>query len=329
MTESRTASPAGEPVAAIDCGTNSTRLLVVDGAGATLVRLTNITRLGQGVDENRSLRQDAIERTVEVLRSYRKIMDDHGVGRFRITATSAARDATNRDVFFAACEDAIGVRPELLPGVEEGRLSFAGATMGLDPDGGPFLIADIGGGSTELATGSIPGGSAGSSVEVRSLDIGCVRLTERFLLDDPPPEAQLVEAAAAVSAVLAGARAEVPAFDHARTFVGVAGTVSAVATMALGLAEYDRDRVHHARISRGAVDQVLHQLAAVPLAERRQRPGLEPQRADVIVGGTVVLETLMQVFGFEECLISESDILDGLTGTLLASQAGTAPHATR
>lgn len=313
------AESGGGPVAAIDCGTNSTRLLIADRTGVPLERLMTITRLGQGVDQTKALREDAVSRTVDVLRRYRQLMDRYGVARLRITATSAARDATNREAFFAACEDAVGARPELLKGAEEGRLSFVGATAGMDPRLGPFLIADIGGGSTELAVGdaSLDAADPERRIEVRSLDVGCVRLTERFLVDDPPTAAQIDRAAATVAELLDDARQQVPAFGRARTFLGLAGTVSAVATMALGLDRYDRDRVHHARIDRATVGRLRRELAALPLAERRQRPGLEAERADVIVGGIVVLETLLRAFDLRECLVSEADILDGLASTLL------------
>ena len=209
------------PVAAIDCGTNSTRLLVAGPGGVTLVRLMQITRLGRGVDRTRRLAPDAIERTLSVLRDFRAVLDENGVGRVRMTATSAARDATNREDFLAAAADIVGVRPELLAGEEEGRLSFRGATAELPPSSAPWLVADIGGGSTEL----IAGGEAGGRPEaVRSLDVGCVRISERFLPSDPPdagadrrPPGPLSGTSWRLST---GPK---PAFGRAATLVGLAG----------------------------------------------------------------------------------------------------------
>jgi exopolyphosphatase/guanosine-5'-triphosphate,3'-diphosphate pyrophosphatase len=298
-------------VAAIDCGTNSTRLLVADDEGRTLERLMHITRLGAGVDASRRLAPDAIERTVSVLRDYRTAMDRHGVKRVRMTATSAARDASNRDEFFAAAEAAVGAAPELLSGDEEGRLSFRGATSSLDPADGPYLVADIGGGSTELIVGTTePTGT-------RSLDIGCVRLTEKFLPSDPPQPEELSNALGFVHDLLEDTVRDVPAMLDAPRLVGVAGTVTTVAAVEIGLQTYDRDRIHHFVLTRHAVEDVFRTLATEPRADRIHNPGLEEARADVIVGGTVVLVALMRYFKFDTCLVSESDILDGLVMSLL------------
>ena len=297
------------PAAAIDCGTNSTRLLIARPGGPQLERVNRITRLGQGVDRTRRLAPEAIERTAAALRDYRRLMDRHGVGPVRMTATSAARDATNRDEFFDEAERIVGVRPELLAGVEEGRLSFAGATADLDPAGGPWLVVDIGGGSTELVIGP---GEDGGPVAVRSLDMGCVRLTERFLADDPPTAAQMAAARAHVVALLDEAVAAQPAFGGGATMVGLAGTVACLAAVDQELDGYDRDRVHHYRLSADRVGAVLDRLAVMTAAERRRVPGVEADRADVIVGGTIVLAEVMSRFGFDGCLTSEADILDGL-----------------
>jgi len=328
-------------VAAIDCGTNSTRLLVAGPGGATLDRLMVITRLGAGVDRDRRLDPEAIVRTVEVLADYRKLIDHHGAGRVRMTATSAARDATNRESFFAAAADVIGVRPELLSGDEEGQLSFAGAVAAIRGGGvpGPYLVADIGGGSTELAAGSgqaggpgLAGGSgqAGDSGQaggsggtpraaaVRSLEVGCVRLTERYLRHDPPLRAELDAARAEVRSQVTAAIVEVPALNASSTLIGLAGTVAALAAIDQRLDHYDRDRLHHYWLGRETVERLLAELAGVPAAERRTRPGVEEARADVIVGGAVVLAELMAVTGHERCLTSESDLLDGLVQTLLS-----------
>jgi exopolyphosphatase/guanosine-5'-triphosphate,3'-diphosphate pyrophosphatase len=298
-----------ETLAAIDCGTNSTRLLVARG-GATVERLMTITRLGQDVSETAQLHDEAISRTVEALTGYREVMDRHGVDRVRITATSAARDASNREVFFDRAEQVVGARPELLGGEEEGRLSFVGATAELDPADGPFLVADIGGGSTELAVGSDRCEAA------RSMDVGCVRLTEQFLHHDPPLPEELTAALSVVEVWLDDMVRDAPMVRTARRFVGLAGTVATVAAVEIGLAEYDRDRIHHFVLTRAAVEDVFRTLATEAAADRRWNPGLEPGRVDVIVGGCCALVAIMRYFDFDECLVSEADILDGLVASL-------------
>ncbi|HVF74147.1 MAG TPA: Ppx/GppA phosphatase family protein [Acidimicrobiales bacterium] len=298
-------------VAAIDCGTNSTRLLVNDGE-RTLERLMRITRLGQGVDATGRLAPDAIERTAAVLREYREVMDRFGVERVRMTATSAARDAANRDEFFDVAEKVVGVRPELLPGDEEGRLSFLGATAELDPGDGPFLVVDIGGGSTEFVVGTTePDG-------VVSVDMGCVRMTEKFLHSDPPAAEELSQAISVAHAHLEDVARALPTLREAKTLVGLAGTVSAMAAVEIGLPAYDRDSIHHFVLTRAAAEDVFRTLATEALADRVWNPGLEPDRAEVIVGGALVLVTILRHFDLDACLVSESDILDGL----VASQVG-------
>ncbi len=296
-------------VAAVDCGTNSTRLLI-DDEGRTVERLMRITRLGQGVDATGRLAAEAIERTMAVLVEYRQAMDRHGVERVRMTATSAARDADNREDFFAAAERAVGVRPELLSGLEEGRLSFAGATSELDPEDGPFLVVDIGGGSTEFAVGTEECEGA------MSIDIGCVRLTEKFLLHDPPPADELSACLSVVQTYLDDVARDLPAVLAAKTFVGLAGTVSTVAAVELGLADYDRDAIHHLELSHAAVEDVFRTLATETRAQRLANPGMEEARADVIVGGCCILVKLMRQFGLATCLVSEADILDGLVASI-------------
>jgi exopolyphosphatase/guanosine-5'-triphosphate,3'-diphosphate pyrophosphatase len=298
----------GERLAAIDCGTNSVRLLVAeaDGAGgfATLERLMRITRLGQGTNASGRLAPEAIERTLAVLREYRAVMDDLGVpaGRVRITATSAARDAANRDDFFGPATEIVGASPELLSGEEEGRLSFLGATTGLDPALGPFLVVDIGGGSTEfsLADGAV------------SVDVGCVRLSETYLHSDPPAPEELHACIAVTTEHLKDVQRELPGIAGARTFVGLAGTVTTVAAVEIGLATYDRDAIHHFVLTRAAAEDVFRTLATESRADRIHNPGLEEARADVIVGGCCVLVAIFRELGFDECLVSEADILDGL-----------------
>jgi exopolyphosphatase/guanosine-5'-triphosphate,3'-diphosphate pyrophosphatase len=297
---------------AIDCGTNSTRLLISDESRRPIERLMTITRLGQGVDATGRLAPEAIERTVAVLRVYREVLDRHGVQRLRITATSAARDAANRDEFFDAAEAVLGVRPELLSGEEEGRLSFAGATSDLDPADGPFLIVDIGGGSTEFIVGTT------EPVAVRSVDIGCVRLTEKIIHSDPPAPDELSNAVAIVRDHLKDIDQEMPVVLDAARLVGLAGTVTTMAAIEIGLATYDRDRIHHFRLTRAAAEDVFRTLATERRADRIHNPGLEEERADVIVGGAAILVTIMRHWDFDECLVSEADILDGLVATQLA-----------
>jgi exopolyphosphatase/guanosine-5'-triphosphate,3'-diphosphate pyrophosphatase len=223
-----------------------------------------------------------------------------------MTATSAARDASNRDEFFDAAERVVGVRPELLGGDEEGRLSFRGATAELDPSDGPFLVVDIGGGSTEFAVGTTaPDG-------VISVDMGCVRITEKFLHGDPPTPEELSQAISVIHAYLDDVTREVPATLDAARLVGLAGTVSTMAAVEIGLAEYDRDRIHHFVLTREAAEDVFRTLALERRADRVHNPGLEEARADVIVGGAAILVTIMRHFDFGECLVSEADILDGL-----------------
>ena len=305
-------------VAAIDCGTNSTRLLIKRG-DETVERLMRITRLGQGVDGTGRLDPEAIERTVAVLREFREVMDRFGVDatHTRMTATSAARDATNREDFFAAADAVIGVRPELLSGDEEGRLSFAGATAELDPAGGPYLVVDIGGGSTEFAYGD-----AGGDPQVMSIDVGCVRVTEKYLHHDPPRADELSQAISVVHDYLDDVEREILDIKGAHGLVGLAGTVTTVAAVEIGLPTYDRDRIHHFVLTKDAAEDVFRTLATEPRADRIHNPGLEEARADVIVGGTAVLVTIMRHFGFDECLVSESDILDGLARSVLDGPGG-------
>ena len=294
-----------EIYAAIDCGTNSTRLLVHDGT-QPLERLMRITRLGEGVNETRTLTAGAIERTSAVLREYREVMDRHGVTKTRLTATSAARDATNRDDFFGAAEQIIGVAPTLLSGQEEGRLSFLGATAELDPALGPCLVVDIGGGSTEFSYGTTECEFA------RSVDMGCVRFTEKYIEHDPPRPEELLACLSVAEAYIDEVRREYPAMAEARTFVGLAGTVATAAAVEIGLESYDRDQIHHFLLTRPAVEDVFRTLATEPRADRIHNPGLEAGRADVIVGGLCVLVQLMRQLDLANCVVSESDILDGL-----------------
>ncbi len=307
---------ADQRLGAIDIGTNSVRLLVADidggGADATLRavdRRIHITRLGQEVDETRQLHPDAIARTLDVLREYRGVLDELGVTRVRATATSAARDAANRDDFFEPAAEVLGFEPELIPGDEEARLSFLGATAELS-EPAPYLVVDIGGGSTEFIVGTrAPEG-------LISVDMGSVRLTEHFLTSDPPEPEELSAAVSVVRDHLADVEREIPAVRDAATLIGLAGTITTVAAVELGLAEYDRDKVHHFGLSKAAAEDVFRTLATETVEERRHNPGLDPGRADVIVAGALELVTIMRAFGFDEIVVSESDILDGLVRSL-------------
>jgi len=298
-------------VASIDCGTNSVRLLITDGKNQ-IERLMRITRLGQGVDATGMLDPEAIERTLSVLREYKEVIDRNNVQKIRMAATSASRDAKNRDEFFNAAEQILGVRPELLSGEEEGRLSFLGATADLNADLGPFLVCDIGGGSTEFVYGTE------NAEQTISVDMGCVRMTEAWLVSDPPLPEELSQALSVIDIHLDDVLREVPDAPQAKTFVGLAGTVSNTAMVEQGLPEYDRDKVHHFVLTKAAVEDVFRTLATESVEERKFNPGLEPQRADVIVGGLCVLVMIMRRFGYSECVVSEADILDGLAMSLLS-----------
>lgn len=307
---------ATDAVAAVDCGTNSTRLLVVDADGEPVCRLMRITRLGEGVDATRRLAPDAIDRTLAALAEFRQVMENHDVRRGRLVATSAARDADNADDFFSRVEEVVGLKPELLSGPEEARLSFRGATKRLPPDVASLpmvLVCDIGGGSTELALGR-PG--AGSGITAVSLDIGCVRLTERYLHGDPPPAPQLASARAAVVKMVQDARRRMPPLTDGGPVVGLAGTVSMLAALAHQVERYDRSALHHSVLSADEVEQWLRQLATMSAAERLQLPGMVSGRHDIIVGGALILAAVMEVFSRRRCLVSEDDILDGLVATV-------------
>ncbi|MCW2499176.1 MAG: Ppx/GppA phosphatase [Frankiales bacterium] len=295
-------------VAAVDCGTNSIRLLVADLDGRTktdLHREMRIVRLGQGVDRTGVLDPAALERTRLALVDYAAVCAELGVDKTRMVATSATRDARNRSDFVALVEAALGVTPEVITGDEEAALSFTGATADLDPADGPFLVVDIGGGSTELVLGT-------TSVEAaRSVDVGCVRLTERHLLSDPPTAAEIAAARADVDAGLAQVLEVVPA-SRARTAIGLAGSVTTVAGLALGLAAYDAEQIHLSRLSAEQVRRITAELLAMTRAERAALPVMHPGRVDVIGGGALVLERAMTLLGLVEVVVSESDILDGI-----------------
>jgi exopolyphosphatase / guanosine-5'-triphosphate,3'-diphosphate pyrophosphatase len=302
--------------AALDCGTNSTRLLVTDAHGRALVREMRITRLGQAVDQTRRLRADSIERTLDALREFRGLMDREEVRLARLVATSAVRDAANGHEFLAAAAAVTGVEAELLSGEEEGRLSYSGAMAGLPAIPWPTVVVDIGGGSTEIVTSSL------GDIRSISLDIGCVRLTERFLLGDPPSSEEVTAATEAIAVQLYRAQCEIPLLEHlpeGARLVGLAGTVSTLASLELGLGpEYDRERIHHSVLTGEAVGRWCDLLGRERVATRAARPAIPLGRADIILGGALVLKEVMSRLRCDRCIVSESDILDGLVLSLLA-----------
>ncbi|MFI5890719.1 exopolyphosphatase [Actinoplanes sp. NPDC051513] len=294
-------------VAAIDCGTNSIRLLiadVVDGRVIDVSRRMEIVRLGEGVDRTGRLSDAALARTRKALIGYAAEIAELGITRVRMCATSASRDASNASDFRAMVRAVLGVDPEVITGDEEARLSFAGAVAGLRAEP-PYLIFDIGGGSTEFVTGS-------EGVEhAISVDIGCVRMTERHLHDDPPTPAQIEAATRDITVAVDTALAAVPG-RSAPTVVGLAGTVTTVTALALGLDAYDATRIHHARVSRAAVAKVTADLLGMTVAERLALPVMHPGRADVIGGGALILSIILDRSGHDFVIASEHDILDGI-----------------
>jgi exopolyphosphatase / guanosine-5'-triphosphate,3'-diphosphate pyrophosphatase len=306
-------------VASIDCGTNSIRLLVTDvpaaGAHTDLLRRMEVVRLGQGVDASGRLAPEAIERTRGVLAEYAAAANDLGAEAVRMVATSATRDAANRSDFEGMVSATLGRLPDVVTGHEEAELSFLGATASLDaaaaahgssPPRPPFLVVDIGGGSTEFVLGD-----AGGVRAARSVDIGCVRLTERHLLGDPPAAEEVARAEADIRAALDDVRAEVPV-DEAATLVGLAGSVTTVAALALRLPAYDADAIHGSRIAVEDVRVVTADLLAAERSRRAAMPVMHPGRVDVIGAGALILRVLMDEFGAPEVVVSEHDILDGI-----------------
>jgi exopolyphosphatase/guanosine-5'-triphosphate,3'-diphosphate pyrophosphatase len=301
-------------VAAVDQGTNSCRLLVLepgdDGAAPTeLARDMVITRLGEGVDRTGRIDPDALARTVDVVGRYARRSKALGAERIRVGATSAVRDAENREEFVAAVRALTGSEPEIVAGEREAALSFLGGTHGLD--GGafppPYLVQDIGGGSTEFVTGVRPG----RAEHAISTQMGSVRLTERLVRSDPPSTADLAALGEAVDAVLDEVEQAVP-IREANTMVAVAGTATTLQAIVLGLDRYDPDRIHRTWLSLEDVERTLADLAAMTNRERAAIPVMAPGRGDVIVAGAVILARVMARFGFERSLVSETDILDGL-----------------
>ncbi|MGP3913945.1 Ppx/GppA family phosphatase [Nonomuraea sp. NBC_00507] len=311
-------------VAAVDCGTNSVRLLIAD-VGDELIddvdRRMEIVRLGQGVDRTGRLAPDALERTFKAMRTYRELIEREGAVATRVVATSATRDAANRQEFVDGVREIFGVEPEVVSGAEEAELSFVGATKGLlrlspeteVPQGPlpPYLVVDIGGGSTEFVLGTEHAEAA------LSVDIGCVRLTERHLKDagDPPSAPALEAVVADIEAALDQVEAEVPV-ERAHTLVGLAGSVTTVAGVALDLPAYDPARIHHSRISAGQVHDVTRRLLAMTHGERAAVSVMHPGRVDVIGAGALILDRIVRRFAFSQVVVSEHDILDGIAWSL-------------
>lgn len=311
------ASPRGRVVTvsvglrgAIDCGTNSTRLLVVDADGRARRRRMVITRLGAGLAETGRLDPVAIERTLAVLEEFRRDLDADGVASWRAVATAAAREAANGVEFSAAAAAVLGRPLEILPAAEEGQLAFRGAAGALSA-GVTAVVVDVGGGSSELISGR-----DGSVRHLVSLPMGCVRLTEAFLSHDPPEAAEVAAARRRAEELVAGAVAGEPGFLEAEVVIGVAGTVSALATLAAGLHHYDRDRVDGRHLTLEEIEEWRERLAGMSAAERVARFGLEPGRADVLVGGAIAVSAVLRGLGAGELVVSESDILDGVAASV-------------
>jgi exopolyphosphatase/guanosine-5'-triphosphate,3'-diphosphate pyrophosphatase len=303
-------------VAAIDCGTNTIKLLVADldlesGEEVEHVREMRMVRLGQGVDRTGRLADAALERVFGAVDEYAALIAEHDVTSTRFCATSAARDADNAEEFMAGVEQRLGVRPEVVAGEEEARLSYDGATRtlraGLEP---PYLVLDIGGGSTEL----ILGREHGKLLGAHSLDIGSVRLTERHLHDDPPTTGQVDAAVVDIEAALDSCDVDP---GEARAVIGVAGTVTTVAAMVLDLPAYDRTVLHHAVIGTGNVHSTTHRLLSMTVEERRRLPFMHPGRADVIGAGALILDRVLLRTDVASLLVSEADILDGIAWSLV------------
>jgi exopolyphosphatase/guanosine-5'-triphosphate,3'-diphosphate pyrophosphatase len=294
-------------IAAIDIGSNSVRLLVLDETGTQLVRETNVTALGRGVDATHRFRDDTVAATLDVMRRYGAAIDAHGATRVRAVATSASRDADNGEELMAAIAGILGTEPEIITGAAEAELSFEGATSHIDGEP-PYLVIDIGGGSTEFVYGDTePSYST-------SIDIGSVRLSDRHLPDRPPTSMQLVDAAAHVDAEFSIVK--LPGVP--RTVIGVAGTFTSLAAIDLGLARYDRDAVHGAALSRSSIKGWINEFSLLTVEETAAIPALDPKRAPVIIAGAVLADRAAAVAGTGTLIVSEYGLLNALATRLLA-----------
>jgi exopolyphosphatase/guanosine-5'-triphosphate,3'-diphosphate pyrophosphatase len=315
-------------VAAIDCGTNSIRLLIAEvrpatgPAGAELVevlRTMEVVRLGEGVDRTGRLAEAALTRTREALQRYTDSITEAGVQRIRMVATSATRDAENSGEFQAMVTEVLGQPADVVSGDEEARLSFGGGVRGV-PGEGPYLVTDIGGGSTELVLGRVVSGVPEVDAAC-SVDIGCVRLTERHFRSDPPSAAEVAAAESDVRAAIALAAETVPV-ERAVSFVGLAGSVTTVAALALGLRRYDSTLIHHSRVSSQQVAEITQLLLETAREQRAAMPVIHPGRVDVIGAGALVLRVMMECVGATEVIVSEHDILDGIAFGIAAGLTG-------
>lgn len=295
-------------VAAIDCGTNSIRLLISEN-GKELLRDMEIVKLGEGVDKTKNFSPIAVERTLAALRKFKVTIDLHGVTKVRFCATSATRDAQNREIFTVPVTEILGVAPEVIAGSEEAKLSFLGATADLPNGSGPFLVVDIGGGSTEFVFGV-------NDVESAiSVDIGCVRMTERHFTQDPPSLTEINNAKVDINRAIDEASRVVP-IGSAKTLIAVAGTATTVAAAALELPLYDRDRIHGARVNATQTAKISEWLLSLNRSERAALPYMHPGRVEVIAAGALVLAEIMKRTESSEFMASERDILDGIVATL-------------
>ncbi|MBN2167702.1 MAG: Ppx/GppA family phosphatase [Actinobacteria bacterium] len=312
-------------LASIDIGTNSTRLLVADCDGSMtgpVDRRMVITRLGEGVDKTGSISPEASNRVAVVLEEYSRAIGQAGADRVIAAATSVVRDCSNAGELLERAEGIIGVQPLVLSGEAEGRISFLGAASDLKNEraGGKLLIFDIGGGSTELIVGNAPGADSDGACLLEeamnsktvSVNVGCVRMSERFLKTDPPSPVSIGRMESHIVNELKSSVSSLMSAGDPATGIALAGTATTVSAINMGLDEYDAERIHHSSISRAEVESIFMQLASVGLEERKQVMGLEPGRADVIIGGMAVLRTIMDLCGLDEVMISEKDILDGL-----------------
>ena len=299
-------------VAAIDCGTNSIRLLIADINGDNFQEITRemeIVRLGQGVDATGKFDPEAIERTLTATSRYAEIIASKGVEKIRFCATSATRDASNRDLFIDGVREILGIEPEVIPGTEEAELSFIGATKGLTHTESPYLVVDIGGGSTEFVLGD-------SEVKyAKSVNIGCVRMSERHLNKAPQDPLAVQKAIQDIEDAIAEAAYIVP-IKEAKTLIAVAGTATTVAAAALGLSEYDRHSIHLSRIPAAKVFEVAQMFSLMSREEIAALGYMHPGRVDVIAAGSLVLARVMLATGATEFVASESDILDGMAWAL-------------
>ena len=300
-------------VAAIDCGTNSIRLLIADITGDNfkeVLRTMEIVRLGQGVDQNKAFQPDAIDRTLSAVRLFKDHIASKGVEKIRFCATSATRDATNRNLFIDGVREILGIEVEVIPGEEEAELSFIGATKELRQSDSPFLVVDIGGGSTEFVFGS-------EKVDfAKSVNIGCVRMSERHLNTQPPSMAQIAQTIVDIDIAITQAAAVVP-ITTAKTLIAVAGTATTVAAAALELTDYDRHMIHLSRISASNVHKVAASFQSMNKDQITSLGYMHPGRVDVITAGSLVLSRIMAATGASEFVASESDILDGMAWSLI------------